>query len=302
MREVALPRRRLLLGLLAAGALAACGPEGDVIVVSGASGQLGGLVVEELLERGVEPERLILVSRTPEVLEEYAALGAETRFGDFTQPESLTEAYEGGDRLLLISIDTNVGAERADLHKNAVDAAVAAGIRQIVYTSFVDLDNNDSPLASDHRRTEQVIRDSGLEWTMLRNSLYMNGIVGRAARMVADGAATPSDVGVAYVTREDCAAAAAAVLASDGHEGRAYDITGPEVVFPQDIARVTSEVTGVTITVGVADSTETSATPPPGSASFAVVSTAVRDLTGRPAQSTLDFLSANRGLVLAGPR
>jgi NAD(P)H dehydrogenase (quinone) len=302
MRDAPPARRRLLLGLVAVGALAACAPEGDVIIVSGASGQLGGLVVEDLLERGVEPERLILVSRTPEALQEYVAMGAQARFGDFSQPESLPAAYEGGDRMLLISIDTGVGGERVALHKNAIDAAVAAGVRRIAYTSFVDLDNNDSPIAADHRATEQFIRDSGMEWTMLRNSFYMNGITGRAARMVADGGVTRSDVGgVAYVTREDCAAAAAAVLATDGHEGRASDITGPEVVFPQDIARVTSEVTGVTLTVGEPDPSAPPPIPQPGSASLAVVSTAVRDLTGRPAQSILDFLTAHRGELFAPP-
>jgi NAD(P)H dehydrogenase (quinone) len=301
MHDVLMTRRRLLLTLVAVGGLSACGPEGERIIVSGASGQLGGLVVEELLERGVEPERLILVSRTPDELEEYAEMGAETRFGDFSQPESLASAYEGGDRMLLISIDTGVGGERTDLHKNAVDAAAAAGVRHIVYTSFVDLDNNDSPLAGDHRRTEEFIRASGMEWTMLRNSLYMNGITGRAARMVAEGAAVRSDVGgVAYVTREDCAAVAAVVLSTDGHEGRAYDITGSQVVFPQDIAQVTSEVTGVTVTVIEPDSAPAAA--PPGAASFAVVSTAVRDLTGRPAQTILDFLTTHRSEVLAGPR
>ena len=304
MRDVVLPRRRAVqfVALSAAGVLAACGPEGDTIIVSGASGQLGGLVVEELLARGVEPERLILVSRTPAALEQYADMGASTRFGDFSQPESLAAAYEGGDRMLLISIDTGVGGERVGLHKNAIDAAVAAGVRHIAYTSFVDLDNNDSPIAADHRATEQFIRDSGLQWTMLRNSFYMNGITARAARMVADGGVTRSDVGgVAYVTREDCAAAAAAVLATDGHEGRAYDITGPAVVFPQDIAQVTSEVTGVTITVGEPDASAPATAPAPGSASLAVVSTAVRDLTGRPAQSILDFLTAHRGELLAPP-
>jgi NAD(P)H dehydrogenase (quinone) len=104
----------------------------EAIVVSGASGQLGGLVVEELLALGVEPERLILVSRTPETLERYAAMGASTRFGDFTKPESLASAYEGGDRLLLISIDTGVGSNRASLHETAVAAAAAAGVRHNV--------------------------------------------------------------------------------------------------------------------------------------------------------------------------
>jgi NAD(P)H dehydrogenase (quinone) len=203
--------------------------------------------------------------------------------------------------MLLISIDTGVGSGRADLHKNAIDAAVAAGVRHIVYTSFVDLDNNDSPLAADHRLTEQFLRESGAVWTMLRNSLYANGLVTRAARMLADASATAAYTGgVAYVTREDCAAVAAVVLATDGHENRVYDITGPEVVLPQDVARATSEITGVTITVVEPEPTEP-APPGPGSASFAVVSTAVRDLTGRPPQSIRVLLEANRGLLLAPP-
>jgi NAD(P)H dehydrogenase (quinone) len=297
-------RHAAALALAASCALSACGSP-DTIIVSGASGQLGGLVVEELLARGVQPERLILVSRTPEALGRYAALGASTRFGDFNRPESLAAAYEGGDRMLLISIDTGVGADRAALHENAIAAAVAAGVRHIAYTSFVDLDHNDSPLAADHRRTEQAIRQSGVAWTMLRNSLYMNGIVSRAARMLSDGRVTRSDIGgIAYVTREDCARAAAAVLATDGHENRAYDITGPAVVFAQDIARSASEVTGIPIEVvdpEPAGSGEP-ASAPPGSISFAVVSTAVQDLTGRPPESVTEFLASNRDALSASTR
>jgi NAD(P)H dehydrogenase (quinone) len=293
-------RRAALLLALAAATLAAasCGggaAERDVIIVSGASGQLGRLVVEELLARGVSPSRLILVSRTPEELGGYAAMGARTRFGDFTRPESLLEAYAGGDRMLLISIDTGVGAERADLHVNAIDAAVAAGVRHVAYTSFVDLDNNDSPLAADHLRTERALRDSGLDWTMLRNSLYMNGLVARAQRMLADGRVVASDTGgVAYVTREDCAAAAAAVLATDGHEFRAYDITGPAVVLPQDIARAVSEVTGRPIEILAPEAGAAPAGGPLSSPSFSVVSTAVEDLTGRPAMTVRDLLETHR--------
>jgi NAD(P)H dehydrogenase (quinone) len=298
-------RSRACVLLVVAFVASACSSP-DTIIVSGASGQLGGLVVEELLARGVEPERLILVSRTPETLDRYVALGASARHGDFNQPESLATAYEGGDRMLLISIDTGVGAERAGLHENAVAAAAAAGVRHIAYTSFVDLDRNDSPLAGDHRRTEQAIRESGMAWTMLRNSLYMNGIVARASRMLADGWVVRTDVGgIAYVTREDCARAAAAVLATDGHEYRAYDITGPAVVFPQDIARATTEVTGVPIEIQDPEpmgDDEPAPSPPPGSASFAIVSTAVEDLTGRPPESVADFLAAHRDELLAPAR
>jgi NAD(P)H dehydrogenase (quinone) len=206
----------------------------ETIIVSGASGQLGSLVVRELLDRGVDPGNLILVSRTPDELEEFASLGARTRFGDFSQPESLADAYAGGTRMLLISIGT-VGPERPQLHGNAIDAAVQAGVRHIVYTSFVDAENNSSPIAADHRRTEEMLRASGVAWTMLRNQLYMNGLVGQAARMVAAGRVEiePNSTRTAYVTREDCAAAAAAVLATAGHENRVYEITGSELLGPR---------------------------------------------------------------------
>ena len=149
-------------------------------------------MVEELLDRGIWPENLILVSRTPLELERYAALGASTRFGDFLQPESLDTAYQGGDRLLLISLNSNNRdprdpARRAELHQVAIDAAVAAGVQHIVYTSFVDADNNVSPIAVAHRATETALRESGITWTILRNQWYADRLVGEAARMVADG-------------------------------------------------------------------------------------------------------------------
>ncbi len=172
-----LPRRTFLRGLGAALLLAGAGSlhaqtAAERLIVSGASGQLGALVVDELLARGVDPRDLILVSRTPEELAAYAAQGAATRFGDFTQPESLPAAYAGGTRLLLISISAGPD-NRPQLHKNAIDAAVAAGVRHIVYTSTVDADNTDvrALSAAMHRETEQILRDSGVALTMLRNHL-----------------------------------------------------------------------------------------------------------------------------------
>jgi NAD(P)H dehydrogenase (quinone) len=120
-------------GLILASLLASTGcaqePGADErIIVSGASGNLGGLTVEALLERSVPADRLILVSRTPERLAEYARMGASTRYGDFTEPESLAAAYDGGTRMLLISIGGgNLPEPRPELHRNAIDAAVAAG-------------------------------------------------------------------------------------------------------------------------------------------------------------------------------
>src|SRR5687768_739053 len=178
MRSSAHTRRSLFIASIAAGALLlggtgiaaqSDGGSRDKIVVSGASGQLGGLVVKELLARGVPASNLILVSRTPEKLDEFKKMGASTRFGDFAKPESLPAAFAGGKKLMLISIGFGAGP-RPEAHKHAVDAAVAAGIDHIVYTSYVAISQGDSAgLASDHFQTEEIIKKSGIAWTMLRN-------------------------------------------------------------------------------------------------------------------------------------
>ena len=258
-------------------AVGSCAPEqapSPRIIVSGASGQLGGLVVEELLDRGVPASDLILVSRTPEELARYAAMGASTRFGDFTQPESLATAYEGGTRLLLISLNTRgnpnplVASERPALQRTAIEAAVAAGVEHIVYTSFVDADANTSPIAVDHRITEADLRESGVAWTSLRNQWYADRIVSEAAAMIADGRVLvrPDDPGAAYVTREDCAAAAAAALTTPGHGNRVYEVTGPALIRARDIAIIASELSGVDIEVIEATPEQAAGLPEPGSA------------------------------------
>lgn len=267
--------------------------DAEKIIISGASGRLGGLAVEELLERGVRPERLILVSRTPEKLQRYAQLGASVRYGDFTKPESLPAAYEGGDRMLLISISSG-GDKRADLQKTAIDAAVKAGVSHIAYTSFVNMDNNTSPIARDHRITENYLKQSGIAWTMLRNHIYMDGLVTQAAGMIKAGQAVvpPNETLMGYVTREDCADAAAGVLITAGHENRAYDITGPGLIGVRQIAEAASAVTGKNIEI--IQGTETSGGFRLSGDFFSVTSDAVEKLTGRPATSIRDLLEANK--------
>ncbi len=295
-------RRRATAWLLAA-ALGACAPAEEPapkIIVSGASGQVGGLVVEELLARGVAPSDLILVSRTPEDLADYAAMGASTRFGDFTQPESLASAYEGGTKLLIVSLNTRgnsnprVATERAALQKGAIDAAVAAGVEHIVYTSYVDAERNTSPIAVDHRVTEADLRASGVAWTALRNQWYADAIVADAERMLAAGTVivNPNERGTAHVTREDCAAAAAAVLTTPGHENRVYEITGPELVYRRDVARIASELAGVPIEIRDGTPEEVAAMseePPSGE----TLSTHFADLTGRQGTTARALLEAN---------
>lgn len=287
----------------------------EKIIVSGASGQLGGLTVDSLLDDwGIPPENLILVSRTPDQLSGYAAMGASVRFGDFTDPASLDAAYAGGKRLLLISIGGGAG-DRPTLHGNAIDAAVRAGVELIAYTSFVNADVFlDSLIAPDHRATEQLLRDSGVDWVMLRNQIYANGIVDQAAQAIESGEIVTHlpDARVGYVTREDCAAAAAAVLATRGHANRIYDVTGPALIGPREIAALAAEISGRPVALvalsedelvarlrreGLDDAAIRGQLAFAGelaSPHLATTSTAVADLTGRPPQSVRDLLLANR--------
>jgi len=302
-------RAAFFLGTAILCALTSCATQQALppkIIVSGASGQLGGLIVDSLLARGVAPGDLILVTRTPEDLEHYAAMGASTRFGDFTQPESLAAAYAGGDRMVMISLNTRgnpdprVATERAALQRTAIDAAVAAGVEHIVYTSFVDAEGNESPIAVDHRVTEADLRASGVAWTSLRNQWYADRIVGEAAEMVRRRRVVvrPDDAGAAYVTREDCAAAAAAVLTTPGHENRIYEITGPERFTDRDLATIASEITGAEIEVVVATLEQAAELPEP-SPSSETLSTHFRDITGRQGTTARQILEANRETLIA---
>jgi NAD(P)H dehydrogenase (quinone) len=296
----------------------------DKIIVSGASGQLGSLVIDELLARDVAPENLILVSRTPDTdhLKAYAARGARVRFGDFNQPETLEAAYEGGTRMLLISINGG-GGNRPELHKAAIDAAVRVGVTQIAYTSYVNADRyTDSTIAGDHVRTERILQESGAAWTLLRNQIYSNGLVDQALQIVRDGrylTHTP-DARVAYVTREDCAAAAAAVLATPGHDNKAYNVTGPDAIGPRELVTLAGEISGKSVELVVLSETDyreqlaASGMPEAainGTISFAAEldspylrepSTAVADLTGRPATSVRDLLLRDRERLRAAAK
>ena len=297
---------RCTLSLLAAVALiaplaASAQNAADKIIVSGASGNLGGLTVQALLARGVPASRLILVSRTPDELEDYADQGASVRFGDFTKPESLPAAYAGGTRMLLISVGGSGDVTASTLLKRAIDAAKAAGVKHIAYTSYVGITRGDvAGRAADHQETENLLKASGVAWTMLRNSIYMDGLIGQAARMVADGRATipPNEWKIGYVSRADCAAAAAAVLSTPGHENKAYDITGPELLGVRETAATATAVTGKPIEVvqGGAD-----ARPGFGREAMSFTTSHFQDLTGRAPTSVRTLFEQNRDALLRPP-
>jgi len=221
------------------------------IIVTGASGQFGHAAAKMLLER-VPAEDLVFLSRTPEKLAEFAASGAHTRHADFDDPSTLPAAMEGGERMLLIST-VRVGS-RVEQHTAAVEAAKAKGVRHVVYTSLLGVRTPGNPSVEgfDHIATEQMIEQSGLAWTHLRDSLYAEAVGTAMAIPALQSGHKPENAGdgrVPVVSRDDCVAMAVAVLTQDGHADKAYDVTGPELWTLPDAMALVSRMAGKPIQI-----------------------------------------------------
>ena len=225
------------------------------IIVTGASGQFGGATAEQLLGL-CAAEDLIFLSRTPEKLAHFAERGAHVRHADFDDPASLGAAMEGGERMLLIST-VRVGS-RVEQHTNAVEAAVAQGVRHVVYTSILGsgAPNNPSVEQFDHLATERMIEKSGLAYTHLRDSLYAEAVATAMAIPALTAGHKPENAGqglVPIVSRDDCVATAVGVLTQDGHANRAYDVTGPELWTLPDAMALVSRMAGKPIEIEPVD-------------------------------------------------
>jgi NAD(P)H dehydrogenase (quinone) len=220
------------------------------IVITGASGNYGRLATDKLIALGRAAD-LILITRTPAKLADRTAQGCDVRYGDFDRPETLIEAVQGADKMLLIS-GTRVGA-RVVQHKAAIDAAVAAGVKHIVYTSFINIDAaNPAIVTIDHRETEARIKASGCAWTMLRDAHYADAMILNAGPgFIASGVWMTSSKGAkeAMVWREDCVNCAVAVLTTAGHENRAYPITGPNRESFAEVVAMMNEIVGSQISL-----------------------------------------------------
>ena len=219
------------------------------IIVTGASGQFGHAAASQLLDAG---EAVIALTRSPGKLADLAARGAEVRAADFDDPASLNSAMAGGETMLLIS--TTMVGERPRQHGNAIDAAVAAGVRHIVYTSVTDGGNPDHPAVEqhDHYATEQHLKASGAAWTILRDSQYSEAIATAMAIPALAAGSKPDNCGdgqIAFVSRDDCVATAVAVLTQPGHENKSYDVTGPELLSIPEAMTMISEIAGKPIEV-----------------------------------------------------
>ena len=288
------------------------------LLVTGANGSLGKAVVAELGRLGAK--KVIAATRTPGKHQEFSALGVEEREADFDRPETLHTAFQGVERLLLISTDSLDSPDvRIKQHRAAIQAAVSSGVEHIVYTSLPNAHPTEGPsIPDDHFWTEVALFESRLDWTILRNNLYAEVILRFAPFALKTGrlvSATQSQ-GRSYVSREDCARTAAAALLNATSKA-IYDVTGPASVTHEEIASILSRLSGKSIQhVNVTPDEVEKGLVAAGIPQFAarnvvgldeeasrgyqaIVTSTVADLTGRVPISVEDFLQATVPALIA---
>ncbi|MEV7758837.1 SDR family oxidoreductase [Microbacterium sp. NPDC089180] len=217
------------------------------LLVTAASGHLGRLVVDALLERGVAASDIVAGVRTPAKVDDLAARGVGVVELDYSRPGTLAAAFAGVDRVLLIS---GTDADRVTGHRNVIDAARAAGVERLVYTSAPRVDQVDYALGADHKATEEAIAASGLSATVLRHNWYTENYLDAVARAADTGeiVAAVGDARVASASRRDYAAAAAIALTTDELAGRTLEVGGDVAWTYDDLAAAAGEVLGRPVT------------------------------------------------------
>lgn len=284
--------------------------QGERILVTGASGHLGMQVLEALLNAG--QKNLIGTTRNPEKLTGLMQKGVEIRSADFDDPASLVKAFHGATRLLLIST-AEVGS-RVSQHRNAINAAKEAGVKHIMYTSWLNTETSPALVSPDHNKTEALIKESGLKFTFLRNGSYTENLLYCLPSAIAMGKlfGCAGDGRISYVTREDCAASAAgALINAEKYENTHIDITGPKAYSYPEVLKVLEDFTGKKVAYVDLPSEElktglTSSGLPELYAQLFVsfdlaakqdkaskVTDAVQRLTGKPAADIHAFLKSN---------
>ncbi|MET0806067.1 MAG: SDR family oxidoreductase [Lacisediminihabitans sp.] len=212
------------------------------LIVTGASGHLGSLVVESLLERGVAPEQIVATGRRVDALAPFAARGVRTAELDYSRPETIDAVLSAGDTVLLVS-GSEVG-QRAAQHQNVIDAAVRAGAARIVYTSAPHATTSALVLAPEHKATEEAILASGLPYTILRNNWYSENYADTIAQATATGffIGSVGDGLVASASRKDYADAAAVALTSPDLAGSIFELSGDTAWDYTELAAAISAV------------------------------------------------------------
>ena len=210
------------------------------IGVTGATGQLGTLVIKELKKR-IPNDEIVALVRSPE---KASNLGVETRKFDYSNRDGLTESLKGIDRLLLIS--SNEIGQRAKQHLNVIEAAWKNGVKWIVYTSLLRADNSSLSLAADDHTTEPAIIDSGIDYTILRNGWYTENYANTIKGAVDGGAyiGSASNGRISSASRADYAEAAAVVITNESHKGKIYELAGDDSYTLHDLAAEVSKQSG----------------------------------------------------------
>lgn len=224
------------------------------LLVTGATGKLGSKVVELLLKT-VPAEQLAVSVRNPEKAATLKTLGVDVRKGDFDAPESLDAAFAGVDRLLIISADGD-NDTRIRQHANAVAAAQRAGVKFIAYTSVTNAQESDNIVAPTHKATEQVILDTGIPYSFLRNNWYLENEISSIQGVMA-GAPWVTSAGngkVGWALQQDYAEAAAAVLSGEGHDNTTYELSGTPLT-QEEFVSVLGDVLGKEVAVQQVDDT-----------------------------------------------
>ncbi|TCP90522.1 NAD(P)H dehydrogenase (quinone) [Rhizobium sp. PP-CC-2G-626] len=293
----------------------------STILVTGASGQFGRLVLDALLASGkVAPADIVAASRDTGKLAAYAEKGVTLRTADFDDAATLDAAFQGIDKALIISTDAlAVPGQRLSQHRNAVTAAKRAGVGRLFYTSLPNAETSAVTFAPDHLGTEEAIKASGLAYTILRNSWYMENLFLSLPSALQSGTwyTSAGDGRTSYVARADLAAATVAALLADEAGNVTLTLTGPVGYTNAEVAALVSEVTGKPLAVvnltdeQLAEGLAGAGLPGfliPTLVSFdantrlghiEIVTDSVETLTGRPSTSLKAFLEANTA-ALAG--
>ncbi|CAM3817827.1 Quinone oxidoreductase 2 [Vibrio aerogenes CECT 7868] len=213
-------------------------------LVTGASGQLGRLIVQSLQDKGVPANQIVAAVRSPEKVQDLADAGIVVRQADYNDTASLAAAFAGVNKVVLVS-SSEVG-QRAPQHKNIIDAAKEAGVELLAYTSLLKSDASLMMLADEHNATEAMLAESGIPYVLLRNSWYLENYTGTAAMAVEHGAVLgcAGDGKYAMASRADYAEAAAVVMTTEGHAGKVYELAGDEAVTLAEYAAAVAEVYG----------------------------------------------------------
>ena len=222
-----------------------------MILITGANGHFGKATIESLLKKGTDKNQITGMVRKEANAAELKALGVSVRIGDYNDPNSLLEAFKNIDQLLLVS-GTEL-ANRTAQQTSAVQAAKAAGIKHILYTSVDrhhDKENSSiSFILDSHIATEKAIKESGLPYTILRNNVYLDFLPAFLGEKVLEtGIFLPADEGrVGFALRSEMAEATANILTSKGHENKEYNISGKHPISFTEVAKILTTITGKTI-------------------------------------------------------